>query len=208
MTRKRTTAAVLAVAGVTAVDAHGGRASRERALGQTGSLVRSGEHVRRAARDAWTQSYNALVRSPTAGSAAAAASPRSRPASVDFGASDAPLTPDQFSGLPRLRPDSVGVLGHVDPVQRQRGRLRPQADGPDPRRDLPRHDQVLGQPGDQEDQPGDQAAAREDRPDLPQRRQRHELQLHRLPLARQHDVEEQGRQGHAAELPGRRRRTR
>ena len=105
--------------------------------------------------------------------------------------------------LQGLRSDPLGVLGHLDPIQRQRRRLRPQADGHDHRRDLRRLDQVLGQPGDQEDQLRGQPAAREDHADLPQRRQRHELQLHRLPVARQQDLAGQDRERHAAELPGR-----
>ena len=59
---------------------------------------------------------------------------------VDFGASDAPMTPDQFVGLQGLRPDPVGLLGHVDPLQRQRVDLRPEADRPDPREHLPGQD--------------------------------------------------------------------
>ena len=36
---------------------------------------------------------------------------------VDFGASDAPLSTDQADGLQGLRPDPVGAVGHVDHVQ-------------------------------------------------------------------------------------------
>ena len=49
-----------------------------------------------------------------------AASRRSPPAQVDFGASDAPLSPDQFNGVQRLRPDPVGAVGDVDHLQPQR----------------------------------------------------------------------------------------
>jgi len=79
----------------------------------------------------------------------------------------------------------VGVLGHLDPVSRVRGRLRAEADRADPGRYLPRPHQLLGQRCNQNDQQGRQPSPREDRADLPQRRKRHELQLHRLPLARQ-----------------------
>jgi phosphate transport system substrate-binding protein len=75
----------------------------------------------------WTQHYKrsqSYYSGIGSGGGIAAISART----VDFGASDAPLTPTRLS-LHGLRPDPVGVLGHVDPVQRQRRRLRPQADG-------------------------------------------------------------------------------
>ena len=76
---------------------------------------------------------------------------------VDFGASDAPLTPDQFCGLQRLRPDPVGARRHGDPVQRP-GPRRAEEHEPEPlrrrdREDLHGRDHELERPGDQEAEP-------------------------------------------------------
>ena len=98
MTRKRTTAAVLAVLGVTALtltawtSLAGASASR-----QTGSLSGAGSTFVVPLVTKWTQSYKPSQVSYSgigSGGGIAAISARS----VDFGASDAPMTKDQFSG--------------------------------------------------------------------------------------------------------------
>ena len=66
----------------------------------------------------WTQSTTARQVSYSGiGSGGGIAAITAR--SVDFGASDAPLTPDQATGLQGLRPDSLGVLCRIDPLQRE-----------------------------------------------------------------------------------------
>jgi hypothetical protein len=73
--------------------------------------------------------------------------------SVDFGASDAPLTPDQFQRVQLLRADRVGAGRHLDPVQhpgaRGAGEHEPPALGARPRRDLHGSDHELERPADQ-----------------------------------------------------------
>ena len=101
---------------------------------------------------------------------------------VDFGASDAPLSNDQASGMRRLRPDPVGAFCHVDHVQPAGRQLRPAADRSDPRQDLPRRDHDLERRGDHEDQPEVHAVEHEDHAGAPLGQLRHDVQLHRLPL--------------------------
>ena len=65
---------------------------------------------------------------------------------VDFGASDAPLTPDQVDGLQGLRPDPVGAVldvGHLQPAERPE---QPEADRAGDREHLPRQDHAVGRP--------------------------------------------------------------
>ena len=95
---------------------HGGGARVRRLDGPRlgpadGSTDRSRQLVRGAARVDLDPEIPRGFQGRTAASEAAAASPRSRPARVDFGASDAPLTPDQS------RPARA--------ASRSRGRSRP-----------------------------------------------------------------------------------
>ena len=146
-------------------------------------------------------------RSRTTRSARAAGSRRSRAKQVDFGASDAPLTQDQFGACPCVQIPLL-MSGDRRRLQHPGCVARPQHHGAHPGRRLPRQDQVLGQRQDQEDQQGQDDPAHEDHADLPLRRQRHDLQLHRLPVQGQQGVQEQGRVRDAGQLPDRRRSAR
>ena len=98
------------------------------------------------------------TRSTTSRSAPAAASPRSRPATVDFGSSDKPL-PSRRTGGGRPRPVPVGDRRRGAGGQRRRHRRRQAA--PDRRaagRHLPRQGHDLERPGDRRAQPGRGAA--------------------------------------------------
>ena len=109
--------------------------------------------------------------------------------------------------LQGLRPDPVGLLGHLDPLQRQRRRLRPQADRPDHRRHLPRQDQEVERQAHPRDQQGRQAARTRSivpicRSDGSGTSYNFTDYLSQVSKA----VQDADRQGHAADLPGRRRR--
>ena len=153
----------------------------------------------------------------TAPSAPAPASRRSPADQVDFGASDAPLTPDQATAckdcvqIPwALSATAVAYNVPGAPV------------APEPRReddleDLPRPDHELERPGDQGAEQGREPARPEDHAGLPLGRLGHVVQLHRLPLGGEPRVEVEGRQldrsqpsrpGSAREGLGRRRRAR
>ena len=155
----------------------------------------------------WQAHYpNADINYSAIGSGAGIAQISAR--TVDFGASDAPMTRDQFAachgcvqipwafsatsvmynvsgvgyGLKLTGPVLANIyLGHIKKWNDKRIRSINK---------------------------GVNLPQRRHRPDLPQRRKRHQLQLHRLPLPRQQGVEEQDRQEHAAGLPRRRRRER
>ena len=104
------------------------------------------------------------------------------------------------------RADPVGAVGDVDHVQRPRRAAAPEADRPRDRRHLPRQDHELERPGDHEAEQGREPAGPEDHADLPLRRLRHDLQLHRLPLVGQPGLQVEGRLLDAGRLPDRRRR--
>ena len=150
------------------------------------------QHIRRPARlavDARRSAPPTATSCSTARSARAAASTPITGRTVDFGASDAPLSPDQFTackGCVQIPWALVGHLGDLQPRRRQ----EPAAHGrPDPREDLPRQDHELERRRDHEAQPRRLASEPEDRrrPSLGQLR--HDVQLHRLPLERQPGVE-------------------
>ena len=83
-------------------------------------------------------------------------------------------------GRPRPVPDGDGRhRAGRQPRRHQAGRTR--ARRPDARQDLPRRDQDLGRPGDQEAQPERQAAVAGDRRRASLGRLGHDLQLHLLP---------------------------
>ena len=73
---------------------------------------------------------------------------------VDFGASDAPLSAGPVHGLQRLRADSVGTRWDIDHVQPARRQEPPAHGRPDAREDLPRPDHEVERPGDRRAQPG------------------------------------------------------
>ena len=122
-----------------------------------------------------------ITYSPT-GSGAGIAAITAR--TVDFGASDAPLSTDQLDACKGCVVIPWALVGDVDPVQ-PAGPQRPaEAERADPREDLPRRDHDLERRGDQADQPKLQPAGHEDHAGLPLRRLRHDVQLHRLPVRR------------------------
>ena len=107
--------------------------------------------------------------------------------------------------LQGLRPDSVGAVGDVHHVQPAGGQLHPSAHRPDPRQHLPRQHHGVERPGDQEDQPEVQPVGHEDHSGLSLRQLGYHVQLHRLPVDGQPDVEvEAGRRGERAVAGGRR----
>ena len=174
------------------------------------SLVGAGSSFAAPLLTAWYQYFNpkagANVSYNSIGSGAGIAQITAR--TVDFGASDAPLTAEPGEGLQRLRPDPGHARHDRDPLQRPG---RDQADQPDRARDrqhLPRQRHAVGRCGDQGDQPRREPAEPEDHPGVPLRRIGHELQHHRLPVEGEPCVRGQGRQVDAAAVPGRRRRPR
>ena len=159
VTRKRIAAvlAVLAVAAVT-LTAWTGLASAK----QTGTLTGAGSTFVVPLVTQWTQSYHASQVSYSGiGSGGGIAAITAR--TVDFGASDAPLTPDQASACKGCVQIPWAFSATSIPYHVVRRRLRPEADRARSWPHLPRHDQLLGQPDDQVDQSGGQAPAREDR---------------------------------------------
>ena len=101
--------------------------------------------------------------------------------SVQFGASDAPLTSHAGTAVQRLHPDSVGADRDRDHVQHPR-RPQPQADGPDHLGDLPGLDHQLGLPGHQEAQQARAPSEPDDHARVPQRRIGRHVCVHQLPL--------------------------
>ena len=137
---------------------------------------------------AWTPALGngvRLQRSSTARSAPAQASRRSRTDQVDFGASDAPLTPDQATackGCVQI-PWALSATSIAYNVPGAPG-AHATSTGDD-REDLPRQDHELERSGDRRAEPGREPPEPEDHAGLPLGRLRHVVQLHRLPLGRQ-----------------------
>ena len=125
---------------------------------------------------------------------------------IDFGASDAPMTADETSQCKGCLQVPWALSATADRLQPP-GRARPSApDRAGDRGHLPRQDQGLGRPRDQAAQPWRVPAVDADRGHPPQRRQRHDVQLHRLPRARQPRLEAEGRSldlGQLADRAGR-----
>ena len=156
---------------------------------------------------AWYQYYNPKagvnVSYNSVGSGAGIASITAR--TVDFGASDAPLSPDQFTNckdciqIPVLL-GTTAVLYNLPGVAQQM-----KLTGPDHRRHLPRQDHTVGRCSDQGDQQWREAAEPEDHACVSLGWLGHELQLHRLPVEGELRVRLQGRQVDPAAVPARRR---
>ena len=125
---------------------------------------------------------------------------------VDFGASDAPLTPDQFAPAAVVS-SSRGCSRRHRSCTTCRSRTTCN-DRARPGRHLPRQDQELERPPDQEHQPGRLYSRPGHHGRLPQRRQRHELQLHLVPEHGQQAVALRRRSRHDGQLADRRRRSR
>ena len=98
---------------------------------------------------------------------------------VDFGASDAPLTPDQFTACKGCV-QIPWALSATAVVYNVPGRQEPEPDGRD-REDLPRHDHELERPSIKALNPGADARP-QDHARLPLGQLGHDVQLHRLPL--------------------------
>ena len=110
---------------------------------------------------------------------------------VDFGASDAPLTPEQAAacnGCVQI-PWALSATGLGFNVP---GVKKLNLTG-NPRRHLLRQGHQLERPEDQAGQPGRETAEPGDHPGLPQRRLRRHLRVHQLPLQGQQVVEERSR---------------
>ena len=105
---------------------------------------------------AWYQYYNPKsgtnVSYNSVGSGAGIASITAR--TVDFGASDAPLTPDQFSNCKDCVQIPVAARHDRGSLQPPGCRAAGQAHRADHRRHLSRQDHAMGRSGDQGDQPG------------------------------------------------------
>ena len=167
------------------------------------------QHARRAADVEMAvrlREQDRRTRSPTARSAAAAGSTRSPSRTVDFGASDAPLTRGTVRRSQRRRADPVGAERHRARLQRQRRAQEPETERRSPGRHLPRQDHRLERPGDRQAQPGRQPAEHQDHARLPQRRQRRHLRVHQLPLDDQPRIQVEGRHLDDGQVPDRRRR--
>ena len=127
---------------------------------------------------------------------------------VDFGASDAPLSPDQFTAckgcvqIPWAL-SATAVIYNV-PGAPQGLKLTPALIA----QIYLGFGQEVELAGHQEAEPEREPARPEDHPRLPVRRLGHVVQLHRLPVEDQPDVEEQGRHQHEGQLADRRRRPR
>ena len=113
--------------------------------------------------------------------------------SVDFGASDAPLTPDQFSACNGCVQIPWALAGTAIPynipglVVPANTNLR--LDGRRDREDLHGSDHELERPGDQGPEPEGHDPGPEDHAGLPHRELGHDLQLHRLPVGGQRELE-------------------
>ena len=131
--------------------------ARRPATSSAGTLTGAGQHVRR--RRSSRRGRGLRARRPATkidyspvGSGAGIAAITAR--TVDFGACDAPLTPDQFSGLQRLRPDPVGARRRPDHLQPRRACPNNlQHHRPCAREHLPRQDHEVERPGDQGAEP-------------------------------------------------------
>ena len=127
---------------------------------------------------------------------------------VDFGASDAPLTPDQFAAckgcvqIPWVL-SATSVIYNLPGVPNNL-----KLTGPIIANIYLGNITQWDDAGDQEDQPRRQPAEHEDHPRLALGRLGHDIQLHRLPVGRQPAGQVEGRQLDAGQLAGRRRRPR
>ena len=90
---------------------------------------------------------------------------------VDFGASDAPLTPEQAAACNGCVQIPWALTRHRPRLQHP-GRQETEPHRQDPRRHLLRQDHQVERPEDQEAQPGRETAGPDDHPGLPQRRLR------------------------------------
>ena len=116
---KRILAVGLVVLAVVALAVFAGRTQSASAKPTAGSLVGTGATFPFPLISKWIPAVdNALgikITYSATGSGAGIAQITAR--TVDFGASDAPLSPDQLSGVQGLRRHPVGARGHVGPVQ-------------------------------------------------------------------------------------------
>ena len=127
---------------------------------------------------------------------------------VDFGASDAPLTPDQFAACKGCVQIPWALSATSIAYQRRRAAEPHPPDRPGRRGHLPRPDQELERPGDQEAEQGQVPSRPGHHGHPPFRQQRHDVQPDRLPEPRQPGLEERSRQGRRRELADRHRRAR
>ena len=120
---------------------------------------------------------------------------------VDFGASDAPMTPDQFKscgGCVEL-PWALSATSVMYNLPGLPNNLH--ITGPIIAGHLPRPDQEVERPEDQGRQQGRQPPVDGHHPRLPERLQRHDVQLHDVPEHGQQAVEEQPGRGTSVNWP-------
>ena len=147
-----------------------------------------------AARVGWTADYGArpawkIAYSPV-GSGAGIAAITAR--QVEFGASDAPLSPDQFNacnGACRSRGRSRGRRSS-QPVGRPE---QPAPDRPGAGQHLPGHHRAWDDPAIKALNPKGQPAVDGDHAGVPLGQLRNDIRLHRLPVGREPHLEEQDR---------------
>ena len=127
---------------------------------------------------------------------------------VDFGASDAPLSPDQLTACKGCVVIPWALAGMSVPYNIPGLNARLRLNGAVHRQHLPRQHHQLERRGDQGTEPECEPPRPEDHAGLPVGRLGLDLRVHRLPLGGQPAVEEQGRQEHERQLPGGHGRTR
>ena len=193
---KRALALMLVVASVAAIGNH--RRGRDRGAGEEAGHDRSAARAARSSsRSSPSGSRHSGPRTATTSrtrrSARAAASPRSRPRR----STSAPRTrrcrttrPTACAGCVQI-PWALSATSIMYNLPGLNCILR--MTGPILAKHLPRRDHELERPGDHEDQPEVHPAEHEDHAGLPLRQLRHDVQLHRLPLGRQPDLEVEAR---------------
>ena len=122
---------------------------------------------------------------------------------VDFGASDAPLSSDQATACKGCIQIPWSLGRGRDHLQRQGPPEQDPSDRPGHRRDLHGQDHVLERPGDRQAEPGRQPPGHAHHAGLSERWFRNELRLHRLADEGQPRLGEQRRHLDAAALPDR-----
>ena len=198
-------AALLAVIAVAAASAARAKSSATTLTGAGSSLVAP------AVSGVWGPAYSSAkgvnVNYSSIGSGKGIAAITAR--TVDFGASDAPLTPDQATACKGCVQVPWALAGNR-PRREHPRRQRPaaQADRRRAGEDLSRPDHELERPGHREAQPGPQPAEQVDHGRPPQRRLGRHVRLHRLPLQGQQDLGVEGRQRDDRQLARGRRRQR
>jgi phosphate transport system substrate-binding protein len=151
--------------------------------------------------DAYNKATGARLNYQSVGSGAGIQQIKAK--TVDFGATDMPLTDEALAkdGLIQF----PTVIGGVVPVVNIAGIAPGQAapDRPGARRHLPRQDHEVERRRGDRVEPGRRAARCRDLAGAPRRRLRHHLHLHELPVEGEPGMEGEGRRGHRRQLADR-----